>query len=140
MSKQKYCVAFICVQNAGRSQMAAAFAERKVIEEDLPIEITSGGTDPADNVHEGVVEVMAELGFDLSSNKPRKIEPGELEDCDYVLTMGCSTTGVCPASWEGIDREWELDDPAAADLEKVKEIRDEIETRVSSLLNEIMKK
>lgn len=140
MAKTKYCVAFICVQNAGRSQLAAAFAERKVNEENLPIKIISGGTDPADSIHEVVIKAMAELGFDLSGNRPRKIKRGELENCDYVLTMGCSATGVCPANWEGTDREWELDDPAEADLEKVNEIRDEIDTRVSSLLNEIMKK
>ncbi len=140
MTTQNDCVAFICVQNAGRSQMAAAFAKRKVDEEDLPIEIISGGTNPADSVHEVVVEAMAELGFDLSENKPRMTEPGELEKCNYVLTMGCSATGVCPATWEGTDREWDLDDPAEAELEKVREIRDEIEDRVSSLLEEISEK
>ena len=134
------CVAFICVQNAGRSQMAAAFARRKVEERNLPIKIISGGTDPADSVHEVVVEAMAEAGYDLSSNEPRMIEPGELVDCNYVLTMGCSAEGVCPASWEGTDREWDLDDPAEADLEEVRKIRDKIEGKVNSLLKEIVEK
>ena len=133
---EKECVAFICVRNAGRSQMAAAFARRKVEEEDLSVEIVSGGTDPADSVHDVVVAAMKEKGFDLSSNEPRAIEPGELEGCDYVITMGCSAKGLCPATWEGTDLEWDLDDPGEAEIEKVREIRNEIEERVHSLLGE----
>ncbi|MFW6104693.1 MAG: low molecular weight phosphatase family protein [Candidatus Bipolaricaulota bacterium] len=137
MPEQQECVAFICVQNAGRSQMAAAFTRKKIEENDLPVKVVSGGTDPADSVHDVVVEAMEEKGFDLSGNKPRRVEPEELMDCNYVLTMGCSAQGVCPATWEGIDREWNLDDPAEANLEKVRKIRDEIESRVDSLLKEI---
>ena len=138
MIEPRVCIAFICVENAGRSQMAAAFARRKIEEKDLPIEVISGGTDPADSVHEVVVEAMSELDFDLSENQPTMIEPGVLEGCNYIITMGCSAKGVCPATWEGTDREWELDDPGEADLEKVRKIRNDIETRVSSLLEEIM--
>ncbi|MFP4202694.1 MAG: low molecular weight phosphatase family protein, partial [Candidatus Acetothermia bacterium] len=137
MSKKRECVAFICVQNAGRSQMAAAFARKKVEEENLPVEVISGGTDPANSVHDVVVEAMEEKGFDLSSNRPTMVEPGELEGCNYVITMGCSAEGVCPVTWEGTDLEWDLDDPGEAGLEKVREIRDEIESRVDSLLGEI---
>jgi len=137
MNDSRQCVAFVCVQNAGRSQMAAAFARWKVVEGELPIEIVSGGTDPADAVHDVVVEAMKERSFDLSDNRPRMIDSEELEDCDYVITMGCSAQGVCPATWEGTDREWNLDDPGEADLERVREIRDEIEFRVDSLLKEI---
>ncbi len=134
MSEETKCVAFLCVQNAGRSQIAAAFARRKAEEEDLSVEIVSGGTDPADSVHDVVVEAMKEKGFDLSSTEPRAIEPGELEGCDYVITMGCSAQGICPANWEGTDLEWDLDDPGEAEIERVREIRDEIEERVESLL------
>ena len=140
MIKPKECVAFICVQNAGRSQMAAAFAKRKVNEKGLPIGIVSGGTDPADSVHEAVVEAMDEIGYDISGNKPRKVKPEELEACNYVITMGCSATGVCPATWEGTDREWDLDDPADSGLKKVRRIRNEIEKQVNSLLDGIMDK
>jgi len=134
---EEMCVAFICVQNAGRSQMAAAFAKRKVEEEGLPVKIISGGTDPAESVHSVVVEAMKEKGFALSDNRPRTVEPGELEGCDYVITMGCSARGVCPATWEGTDLEWDLDDPGEAELEEVREIREEIESRVDSLLEEV---
>ena len=86
-------VAFMCVQNAGRSQMSTAFAERererRGLEDD--VEILTGGTHPAEGVHEEVVEVMAEEGFDLSDRTPRTITTAELESCDYVATMGCST-------------------------------------------------
>lgn len=119
--------------------MATAFAKRKVKEEDLPVEIISGGTDPADSVHGVVMEAMAERGYDLSENQPRMVEPGELEGCDYVVTMGCSAEGVCPATWEGTDLEWDLNDPGEADLEEVKRIRDEIERRVDSLLKKVVK-
>ena len=139
MLKQRECVAFICVQNAGRSQMAAAFARKKIEENHLPVKVISGGTDPADSVHQVVVEAMSEKGYDLSDNQPRAVEPEELVDCNYVLTMGCSAQGVCPATWEGTDREWDLDDPAEADIEGVRKIRDEIESRVDSLLEEVTK-
>ncbi|MBS3740416.1 low molecular weight phosphatase family protein [Candidatus Bipolaricaulota bacterium] len=137
MTNKRECVAFICVQNAGRSQMAAAFARKKIEEENLPVKVISGGTVPADSVHGVVVKAMAEKGYDLSDNQPRNVEPEELVNCNYVITMGCSAQGVCPATWEGTDREWDLDDPAEADKEKVKKIRDEIESRVDSLLEEI---
>ncbi|MBS3788280.1 low molecular weight phosphatase family protein [Candidatus Bipolaricaulota bacterium] len=114
--------------------MASAFARQKVKEKDLPVRIISGGTDPANSVHEVVVEAMEEKGFDLSSNEPTFVEPGELDGRDYVITMGCSATGVCPASWGGTDLEWDLDDPGEAGIEKVRKIRDEIESRVDYLL------
>ncbi|MBS3736233.1 MAG: low molecular weight phosphatase family protein [Candidatus Bipolaricaulota bacterium] len=139
MPEQQECVAFICVQNAGRSQMAASFARKKIEEGNLPVRVISGGTDPADSVHQVVVKAMSEKGYDLSDNQPRKVKPKELMDCNYVLTMGCSAQGVCPATWEGTDREWDLDDPAEADIEKVRKIRDQIESRVDSLLEEITK-
>ncbi|MBS3813301.1 low molecular weight phosphatase family protein [Candidatus Bipolaricaulota bacterium] len=137
MDTTRDCVAFICVQNAGRSQMAAAFARKMVNEKDLPVEVISGGTDPADSVHDVVVEAMSEVGFDLSDNRPRTVGEGKLEDCSYAITMGCSATGVCPSAWEGTDLEWNLDDPAEAELEEVRRIRDEIEDRVGSLLEEV---
>jgi len=120
--------------------MATAFAKSKVKEKDLPVEIISGGTDPADSVHDVVIEAMSERGFDLSENQPRMVEPGELDGCDYVVTMGCSAEGVCPATWEGTDMEWGLDDPGEANLEEVKRIRDDIESRVHDLLKEVTQK
>ena len=131
-------VAFVCVQNAGRSQMATAFAEREARERSLDwLEIVTGGTDPADHVHEEVVEVMAEEGIDLSEKTPREVTFEELQDCDYVVTMGCSAKDVCPATWSGENRDWGLDDPDGKDLDAVRAIRDEIESRVAALFDEL---
>lgn len=132
-------VAFVCVQNAGRSQMAAAFAERECEVRDRAesIEIVTGGTQPADSVHQEVIEVMQEIGIDLSNRTPQEITPEELQDCDYVITMGCSADSVCPATWSGENRDWGLEDPHEKDLETVREIRNEIETRVESLFDEL---
>jgi len=133
-------VAFVCVQNAGRSQMATAFAERERAERgaDDRIEITTGGTQPADHVHEEVVTVMDEAGFDLADRTPREIAPEELQAVDYVITMGCSAQDVCPATWNGENRDWGLDDPDGQGLDAVREIRDEIELRVNELFDELL--
>lgn len=132
-------VAFVCVQNAGRSQMAAAFAERErdIRDQNESIDIVTGGTQPAHSVHEEVIEVMQEAGIDLSDQIPQEITPEELQDCDYVIRMGCSAEGVCPATWNGENRDWGLEDPPGKDLEAVREIRDEIEMRVKALFDEL---
>ena len=80
------------------------------------MEISTGGTDPAESVHEEVVEVMREKDVDLSDRTPREVTREELRDCDYVITMGCSAEGVCPATWSGESRDWGLDDPDGRDL------------------------
>lgn len=134
---EKLSVAFVCVQNAGRSQMATAFAEREKNRRQLDVEILTGGTDPADHVHPEVVEVMEERSIDLSDRSPREITPEELEDVDYVVTMGCSAEGVCPAGWNGENRDWDLEDPDGKDPETVRSIRDDIKRRVSILMDEI---
>ncbi|RXK50542.1 low molecular weight phosphatase family protein [Halorientalis pallida] len=130
-------VAFVCVQNAGRSQMSAAFAERERAERGLTdeVEILTGGTHPADHVHEEVVEIMDEAGFDLSDREPREISTAELNGCDYVATMGCSTLEL---DADGPDvRDWALDDPDGQDPDAVRAIRDEIEGRVGDLFEEV---
>ncbi|WP_224332816.1 low molecular weight phosphatase family protein [Haloprofundus halobius] len=132
-------IAFVCVQNAGRSQMAAAFAEREVEERDVGdrIRILTGGTQPADRVHDIVVQAMDEEGFNLAGNPPREITPDELENVDIVITMGCSADNICPMTWRGDARDWALDDPHRQDLESVREIRDETKRRVSALFDEL---
>lgn len=132
-------VAFVCVQNAGRSRMAVAFAERERERRERveSIEIVTGGTQPANSVHEEVVGVMRETGVDLGDRTPREITPEELRDCDYVVTMGCSADGICPATWSGENRDWDLTDPHGRDVETVREIRAEIETRVEALFDEL---
>ncbi|NEU55304.1 low molecular weight phosphatase family protein [Halorussus sp. MSC15.2] len=133
-------VAFVCVQNAGRSQMATAFAEREREERGAEdVAIVTGGTDPADHVHEEVVEVMRERGMDLSDWTPREVTHEELQECDYVVTMGCSANDVCPATWSGENRDWGLDDPDGRDLDAVRAIRDEIEERVADLFDELQR-
>ncbi|WP_135805909.1 arsenate-mycothiol transferase ArsC [Halorussus marinus] len=131
-------VGFVCVQNAGRSQMATAFAERERERRGAEwVEIVTGGTDPADRVHEAVVDTMREVGVDLADRTPREVSREELAACDYVVTMGCSASDVCPATWSGENRDWGLDDPDGRDPEAVRAIRDEIETRVGALFDEL---
>lgn len=133
-----YRVGFVCVQNAGRSQMATAFAERERDRHSVGdrIEIVTGGTRPADHVHDVVIEAMREYNIDLSDRTPREITREELQSVDLVITMGCSASDVCPATWNGENRDWELDDPHEASISEVRRIRDEIETRVEELFDE----
>lgn len=131
--------AFVCVQNAGRSQMSTAFAERERDRRELggSVEIRTGGTHPAGAVHDVVVEVMAEEGFDLSDRTPREIDEEELRMCDYVATMGCSTLDLGDAEGSVDVRDWALDDPDGRDLDDVRRIRDDIEAKVVALFDEI---
>ncbi|WP_275039757.1 arsenate reductase/protein-tyrosine-phosphatase family protein [Halorubrum tebenquichense] len=133
-------MAFVCVQNAGRSQMAAAFAERERDRRDAAdrIGIITGGTQPADHVHDIVIEAMAEVDIDISDRTPREVTPEELQAVDLVVTMGCSASDVCPATWNGENRDWGLDDPHERPIEEVREIRDEIEARVVALFDELL--
>ncbi|RYJ13474.1 low molecular weight phosphatase family protein [Halogeometricum borinquense] len=130
-------VAFVCVQNAGRSQMATAFAEQETADRDLDVNVVTGGTRPADHVHENVVETMYDVGFDLSDRTPREVTFEELSGSDYVITMGCSAEDVCPAGWGGENRDWGLDDPHGQDAETTAEIRDEIQRRVAAFFDEL---
>ncbi|MFX1566416.1 MAG: low molecular weight phosphatase family protein [Promethearchaeota archaeon] len=125
-------VLFVCVENAGRSQMAGAFAKKygegRIIS-------TTGGTQPADHVHPEVVKAMQEKGIDISGNIPRRISVAELNEADQVVVMGCGAESFCPAPL--LDRviDWNLEDPAGQPVEKVREIRDEIEHRVIHLID-----
>jgi arsenate reductase len=103
-------IAFVCVQNAGRSQMAYAFAQHEVEHRGLEdeIELVTGGTRPADHVHDEVVRAMHAVGIDLSGRTPREITFEETQESDYVITMGCSADDVCPAGWAGENRDWNL--------------------------------
>jgi len=129
-------VAFVCVQNAGRSQMSTAFAERERAERGLgdAVEIVTGGTDPADHVHPEVVDVMTELDVDLSDRTPREVSNAELAACDLVVTMGCSTLAL-EADVE--IRDWALADPDGGDLDEVRAIRDDISERVAAVFDDI---
>jgi protein-tyrosine-phosphatase len=139
MSDNEVTLAFVCVQNAGRSQMATAYAQRELENRNLGhrVEVVTGGTNPADSVHEGVVEVMQEDGIDLSDRTPREITFDELQEADIVITMGCSAEDVCPATWSGESRDWDLDDPHGQPLDAIHATRDEIRDRVADLFAEL---
>ena len=98
----------------------------------------AGEPRPADRVHGVVVEAMSELGIDLGDRTPREVTPEELQAVDLVVTMGCSASDVCPATWNGESRDWGLDDPHERPIEEVREIRDEIEGRVVALFDELL--
>jgi len=130
-------IALVCVQNAGRSQMATAFAERERDRRGLAdrVEIRSGGTDPAEEVHPVVVDAMAEVDVDVADREPTAITTEELETCDYVATMGCSTLTLDTSS--GVEvRDWALTDPHGQDMETVREVRATVEANVQSLFDE----
>ena len=127
-------VLFVCVHNAGRSQMAAAFLHH--LGGDRVI-VRSAGTAPADSINPAVVEVMAEVGIDLltSGARPKKLEESAVQASDIVITMGCGDE--CPF-FPGVRYlDWSLDDPAGKGPDSVRPIRDAIEQRVRDLLNEI---
>jgi arsenate reductase len=132
-------IAFVCVQNAGRSQMAYAFAQREVADRGLAdeIDLLTGGTRPADHVHDAVVRAMHAVGFDISDRTPREITFEETQASEYVITMGCAADDVCPAGWAGENRDWDLDDPDGRSPAEVGRIRDEIERRVTDLFDEL---
>jgi arsenate reductase (thioredoxin) len=122
-------VLFVCVHNAGRSQMAAALLERHAAGR---IRVRSAGSEPADRLHTSVVEVMAEVGIDLARERPKLLRDEAVRDSDVVITMGCGD--ACPV-FPGIRYEdWELEDPSGKPLEDVRRIRDDIDGRVRRLL------
>lgn len=130
-------VAFVWAGNAGRSQLATAFAERERDERGLDVEVATGGTDPAESVHDEIREVLEERSLDVGDRTPRAITPADVEDAEYVVTMGCSIEGIRPPDWQGEIRRWELEHPSAGDLESARRQRDEIEKRVSRFFDDL---
>ena len=126
-------ILFVCVENAGRSQMAEAFAKRH------GISATSAGTLPSNHVNPIVIEAMKEKGFDLSSNVPKMLTVNMIEAADLVVTMGCSVEQVCPkpmiAQMQKKLIDWHLEDPKNKPLPTVRTIRDEIEELVKTLVS-----
>ncbi len=114
--------------------MAEAFAKRYGGED---VEVYSAGTMPASSIHPEVIEVMKEKGFDLSGKKPQMLDLKMVEAADIVVTMGCSVEGLCPAPLIKNIIDWKLEDPKGKPIEKVREIRDEVERRVLMLLEQI---
>ena len=126
-------ILFVCVENAGRSQMAEAFARKYG---DGKVEALSAGTMPSNEVNSDVVKAMQEKGIDLSKNKPKLITGQMVQEADVIIVMGCSAQGFCPAPMFNKVTEWNLEDPKGKPIEKVREIRDEIEKRVKVLIDE----
>lgn len=125
---------FVCVENAGRSQMAEAFANHYGIGK---LVASSAGTMLSDRINPIVVEVMKEKGFDISKNKPKLLNTKMAEDADKIITMGCSVEKFCPAPLLKNVIDWRLEDPKGKPIEEVRKIRDEIERRVRKLIDEI---
>ena len=132
MGQDKPAVLFVCVHNAGRSQMAAAFTQ---ILSGGQVEVRSAGSEPAGRVNPVVVEAMAELGIDISREVPKPLANEVVADADVTITMGCGD--ACPVHPGKRHLDWELDDPAGQPLSKVHAIRDEIRSRVEQLLTEL---
>jgi protein-tyrosine-phosphatase len=122
-------VLFVCVGNAGRSQMAAALLDLHAAGR---VRVLSAGSEPADAVHPAVLEAMAERGVDLHDAVPKRLEDEAVREADVVITMGCGD--ACPVYPGKRYEDWELLDPAGKSVDEVRPIRDEIDRRVRSLL------
>ncbi|WP_225835247.1 arsenate reductase ArsC [Streptomyces sp. NK08204] len=125
-------VLFVCVHNAGRSQMAAGFLSHLAGDR---IEVRSAGSLPGDRVNPAAVEAMQEVGVDISEAKPKVLTTEAVQASDYVITMGCGD--ACPVFPGKTYLDWALEDPAGKGVEAVRPIRDEIKTRIESLIAEI---
>jgi arsenate reductase (thioredoxin) len=125
-------VLFVCVHNAGRSQMAAGLLDQLA---EGRVHIRTAGSDPADHINPAVVEAMDEVGVDLSKEFPKPLSDEVVKAADVVITMGCGD--ACPIYPGKRYEDWELEDPAGKDVDTVRRIRDEIAGRVRGLLGEL---
>ena len=133
MTTTRPSVLFVCVHNAGRSQMAAGFLTHLSAG---AVEVRSAGSMPADQVNPAAVAAMAEVGIDISTAVPKVLTPEAVEHSDVAITMGCGD--VCPVFPGTRYEDWVLDDPAGQGLEAVRPIRDEIRRRVETLIAELL--
>ena len=129
----KPSVLFVCVHNAGRSQMAAAFLTHL---SQGAVEVRSAGSAPADQVNPAAVQAMAEVGIDIAASRPKILTDQAVRESDVVVTMGCGDT--CPFYPGRRYEDWVLTDPAGKGLEAVRPIRDEIRRRVENLLDQLI--
>ncbi|MEV7527345.1 MULTISPECIES: arsenate reductase ArsC [Microbacteriaceae] len=133
MSENNPSVLFVCVHNAGRSQMAAAFLATGSAGR---IDVRSAGSEPADRLNPAVVEAMREVGIDITTERPKLLTTDAVQTADVVITMGCGDT--CPIFPGKRYEDWQLDDPAGLGLDAVRPIRDDIENRVRDLIAELL--
>ena len=129
----KPSVLFVCVHNAGRSQMAAAFLASL---SRGAVEVRSAGSQPAEKVNPAAVEAMAEVGIDLSAEVPKMLTTEAVKESDVVITMGCGDE--CPVFSGKRYEDWELEDPAGKGVDSVRPIRDEIKARIEKLITELL--
>jgi arsenate reductase len=129
----KHSVLFVCVHNAGRSQMAAGFLSHLSA---VAIEVRSAGSIPADQVNPAAIEAMAEVGIDIAAEVPKVLTTEAVQGSDVVITMGCGD--ACPIFPGKRYEDWQLDDPADKGVESVRPIRDDIRTRVEALISELL--
>jgi len=133
VTQHKPEVLFVCVHNAGRSQMAAGLVK---LRSQGRIHVRSAGSDPGEQVNPAVVEAMEELGVDMGEEFPKPLTDEAVRAADVVITMGCGD--ACPIYPGKKYEDWELDDPAGRDLETVRRIRDELDRRVRNLIGELL--
>jgi protein-tyrosine-phosphatase len=133
MSALKPTVLFVCVHNAGRSQMAAGFMNAIGAGR---VEVLSAGSAPKDSINPIAVQAMQEVGIDISNNVPKVLTPEAVQESDAVITMGCGD--ACPFYPGKRYEDWVLDDPAGQGIESVRVIRDDIKQRVEQLLSELL--
>ena len=124
-------VLFVCVHNAGRSQMAAGLLTKVA---QGAVDVRTAGSEPAEEINPVVVEAMNEVGVDLSQEVPKLLSDAAVRQADVVITMGCGD--ACPIYPGKKYEDWELDDPAGQEIETVRRIRDELDTRVLTLIDE----
>lgn len=124
-------ILFVCIENAGRSQMAEAFGKKYSKE---GIIISSAGIKPANNVHSMVILAMKEKGLDISKNNPKLLTAKMIQDVDLIITMGCGAQGICVTQFSKPTIDWQLEDPKGKAIERVREIRNRIELKVQELI------
>jgi arsenate reductase len=132
MSDKKATVLFVCVHNAGRSQMAAGYLQALAGDR---VQVLSAGTAPKDSVNPSAIAAMAEDGIDIASSTPKVLTDESVKESDYVITMGCGD--ACPYFPGKTYLDWPLSDPAGKGVEEVRPIRDEIRAKVEALISEI---
>lgn len=132
MSIQKPSVLFVCVHNAGRSQIAAGYLRHFAGD---AVEVRSAGSVPADQINPTAVEAMLEEGIDISAEQPKILSPDAVQASDVVITMGCGD--ACPFFPGKRYEDWKLDDPAGQNIDAVRSIRDDIKARIKTLVSDL---
>ena len=133
MTDHKPTVLFVCVHNAGRSQMAAGWLTALAGER---VDVRSAGSEPADRINPTAVQAMHEVGIDITAEQPKKLTSESVERADVVITMGCGD--ACPIYTGKRYLDWQLTDPAGQPIEVVRQVRDEIKAHIEALLAELV--